>query len=73
MFVLKKSCISSTREFIRIIFSINCEIARFGMGLACKFAIASGGRTTAAFDSRRVVDVVPDHCMVEDRVDRCFS
>ena len=34
-----------------------------GVGLACKIA----------FDSCRVVDVVADHCMMEDRVDRCSS
>ena len=47
--------------------------ARSGVELACKLAVASARRTTIAFDSRKVVDVVADHCMMEDRVDRCSS
>ena len=31
------------------------------------------GRLTTAFDYRRVVGVVADHCMIEDRVDRSSS
>ena len=45
---------------------------RSGMELACKLAVESAGRTRIVFDSRRVI-VVADHCMVEDRVDGCFS
>ena len=78
---MTKSCISSTHEFIRVICSINGEIApgsdrmsvRSGVGLACKLAVASAGRTMTVFDSRRVVDVVADHYLMEDRVDRCSS
>ena len=44
-----------------------------GMGLACKLAVASAGRTTTVFDSRRVVNVIVDHCMMDDRVDHCSS
>ena len=43
------------------------------MGLACKLALASSGRTSAVFDLRRIVDVVSDHCIMEDRVDHCSS
>ena len=47
--------------------------ARSSMGLACILVVESVGQTTTPFDSRRVVDVVADHYMMEDRVDRCSS
>ena len=43
------------------------------VGLACKLVVASAGRTTTVFGLRRVVVVVADHCMMEDRVDHCSS
>ena len=46
---------------------------RSGVGLAYKLAVDSAGQTTIAFDSRRVVDVIVDHCMMEYRVDCCSS
>ena len=46
---------------------------RFGVGLACKLTVASVGRTPTLFDSPRVVDVVTDHCMMEDRVNHFSS
>ena len=46
---------------------------RSGVGLACKLAVASAGRTTTVFDLHTVVDVVANHCMMEDWVDRCSS
>ena len=41
-----------------------------GMGLACKLAVAVAvaERTTIVFDLRRAVNIVDDHCMMEDRV-----
>ena len=45
----------------------------FGVGLACKLAVASVGRTMIVLDSCRFFDVVGDHCMMEDRVDHCSS
>ena len=45
---------------------------RSGVRPACKLVVELAGQTTTVFDSRRVV-VVADHCMVEDRVDRCSS
>ena len=47
--------------------------ARSGVGLACKLVVESTGRMTTVFDSRRVVDVISDHCMPEDRFDCCSS
>ena len=44
---------------------------RFGVGLPCKLAVVSARRTMTIFDLLRVVDVVADHCMIEDSVDRC--
>ena len=44
---------------------------RSGVELACEVAVASAVRTTTILDSRRVVDVVADHCIMEDSVDRC--
>ena len=41
--------------------------------LACKLAVAVAGRMTIVFDLHRVVDVVADRCMMEDRVDHCSS
>ena len=40
-----------------------------GVELACKLmvAVAVAVRTTTIFDLRRVVDVVTNHCMMEDR------
>ena len=43
-----------------------------GVGLTCRLAVESVGPTKIVFDSRRVV-FVADHCIVEDRVDRCSS
>ena len=43
------------------------------MELVCKLAVVIAGRMTIVFDSRRVFDVVADHCMMEDRVDHCSS
>ena len=48
-------------------------LARSSVGLACKLVVASAGRTTIVFDLRRIIDVVADHCKMEDRVDRCSS
>ena len=47
--------------------------ARSSVGLECKLAVASARQTTTVFDLRRVVDVVVDHCKIEDMVDRCSS
>ena len=47
-------------------------LARSGVRLACKLAVASVGRTTTVFDLRRVAFVV-EHCMVEHMVDHCSS
>ena len=47
--------------------------ARSGVELTCKLAIASAGRTTTVFDLHRVVDVIADHCMMEDRFDHHSS
>ena len=44
---------------------------RFGVELVCKLVVLFAGRTKTIFDLRRVVDVVADRCMMEDRVDRC--
>ena len=41
------------------------------VGLACRLVAVSVGRTTTIFDSRRFVDVVVDHFLMEDRVDHC--
>ena len=46
---------------------------QYGVELACKLAIASVGRTKTVFGLCRVVDVVANHYMMEDRVDRCSS
>ena len=46
---------------------------QFGVGLACKRAVASVGRTMTVFDLHKVVDVVVDYCMMEDMVDHCSS
>ena len=43
------------------------------MGLACRLAVASAGQTTVVFDLRKVVDVVVDRYIVEDRFDHCSS
>ena len=40
--------------------------------LACMFVVEPAGQAMTVFDSHRV-DVVPDHCMREDRVDHCSS
>ena len=39
--------------------------------LAYKLVVVIVGRTTTVFDLCRVVDVVSDRCMMEDRVDHC--
>ena len=44
-----------------------------GVGLACRLAVASAGRTMTIFDMHRVVDVVADHYMMDGRVDCCSS
>ena len=44
-----------------------------GVELACRLAVVSVGLTKIVFDSLRVDVVVADHCMMEDRVDRCSS
>ena len=41
--------------------------------LACKLEVVVAGRMMTVFDLRRVVDVVADFCMVEDRLDHCSS
>ena len=43
------------------------------MELACKLAVPSARRTMTVFDLRRVVDVVANHCMMEERVDHFSS
>ena len=44
-----------------------------GVELACRLAIVVAGRMAIVFDLCRVVDVVANHCMMEDRVDNCSS
>ena len=46
---------------------------RSGVKLAYKLEVVIVGRTKTVFDLCRVVDVVADHCMMEDRVDCCSS
>ena len=48
-------------------------LVRFGMKLTCRLAVVIAGRTMIVFDLCRVVDVVADHCMMEDRVYNCSS
>ena len=43
------------------------------MEFACKLVVAFVGRTMTVFDLHRVVGVVADRCMMEDRVDRFSS
>ena len=77
-FVLMKSYISSTCEFIRDICSTNCEIAAriesnagtFWRGHACRFAVA---RHRLTIYLCRVVEIFVDSCMMEDMFDHCFS
>ena len=47
--------------------------AQFGVELACMLEVASVGRKTTVYDSDRVVDVVANHNVMEDRVDPCSS
>ena len=76
-FILTKSCISSTHEFIASFDPLTVRLrqglgwmpAWSAVGLACKLTVVSVGRTTTVFDLRRVVNVVADHCMMEDRVE----
>ena len=46
---------------------------RSGVELMYKLAVVIEGRTKTIFNLHRVVDVVADHCMIEDRVDHCSS
>ena len=46
---------------------------RFGMGLALRLAVVVAGQTTIVFALHRIIDGVADHCMMEDKVDRCSS
>ena len=48
-------------------------LVQSGVGLACKLSVASTGQMMTLFDLRRVVDVVGDRCMMEDRFDHCSS
>ena len=43
------------------------------MELAYKLAVVIAGRMTIVFDLRRVLDVIDDCCMMDDRVDHCSS
>ena len=47
--------------------------AQYGVELACRLAVELAGRTTIVFDLHRVDVIFADHCMMEDRVDRCSS
>ena len=47
-------------------------LAQSGMGLACRLAVESAGRTMIVFDLRKVV-VLADRCIMKDRIDRCSS
>ena len=68
---------SSSASFAPLIARLRRGLDRMpvqsGMGLACRLEVESAWRTTVVFDSRRVDVVVADHCMMEDRVDRCSS
>ena len=44
-----------------------------GVELAYKLVVVLAGRRTIVFDLRKVVDVVVDRCMMEDKVDCCSS
>ena len=46
---------------------------QYGMEFACKVAVESMRRMVSVFDLPKVVDVVADGCMMEDKVDRCSS
>ena len=46
---------------------------RSSVELAYKLAVVITRQTTIVFDLRRVVDVVNDRCLMDDRVDRCSS
>ena len=44
-----------------------------GVELTYKLAVVIAGRTTIVFDLHRVVDVVVNRCMMEDRIDHFSS
>ena len=67
------SSASFSQSVARSLLGSDLMPVRSSMGLACKLAVASAGRTTIVFDLHKVVDVVADRCMVEDKVDRCSS
>ena len=46
---------------------------RSSVELACRLTVVGARRTMIVFDLHRVVDVVADHYMMEDRVDHCSS
>ena len=48
-------------------------LVQSSMEPACRLAVASAGRTMIVSNSRRVVDVFAENCMMEDRVDHCSS
>ena len=45
--------------------------AQSGVELVCRLVVESAGRMRTVFDLGNFVDVVADHCMPEDRIDRC--
>ena len=42
-----------------------------GVELARRLAVVVARQTTIVFDLHRVVDVVSDHCLMENKVDHC--
>ena len=46
---------------------------RSDVELRYKLAVVILGHSTIVFDLRRVVDVVANHCTMDDRVDHCSS
>ena len=67
---------SSSASFAPLIARLRRESGHMpawsSMELMCKLMVESTRRTMIVFDSCRVA-VVANHCMVEDRVDRCSS
>ena len=57
----------------RLLRGLSLMPVRSGMGLALRLAVVVAGRMTNVFALRRIIDSVADHCMMEDRVDRCSS
>ena len=72
-FLHAKSSASFTQSVVRSLPESDLMPVQSSMGLACKLAVASAGGTAIVFDLHKVVDVVADRCMVDDKVDRCSS